>query len=156
MPNFKVSTISTQDVTVAAAEGQSLMEALRDGGFEDIQAFCSGSCSCATCHVIIDADWFAKLPPVSEEESDLLDSIEGASPPRAWLVKFRSAALLRAWRSWCLQPPEVRGAALSIPARGWSLSRRSVTCRDCGGDLNPLTAMLSPRRPSSRTVTIRS
>jgi len=77
MPNFKVSTISTQDVTVAAAEGQSLMEALRDSGFEDIQAFCSGSCSCATCHVIIDAAWFAKLPPVSEEESDLLDSIEG-------------------------------------------------------------------------------
>ncbi|WP_206244781.1 2Fe-2S iron-sulfur cluster-binding protein [Novosphingobium terrae] len=77
MTIFKVSTVKTQDITVTASEGQSLMEALRDSGFEDIQAFCGGGCSCATCHVVISPDWFAKLPPVSDEENDLLDSIEG-------------------------------------------------------------------------------
>ena len=29
--------------------------------------------ACSTCHVIVDADDFARLPPASEEEEDLLD-----------------------------------------------------------------------------------
>ena len=29
--------------------------------------------ACSTCHVIVDAEDFAKLPPASEEEEDLLD-----------------------------------------------------------------------------------
>ncbi|WP_068087568.1 2Fe-2S iron-sulfur cluster-binding protein [Novosphingobium rosa] len=77
MTTFTVSTASTQDISVQATAGQSLMEALRDNGFEDIQAFCGGGCSCATCHVVVNPDWFAKLPPVSDDEQDLLESIEG-------------------------------------------------------------------------------
>jgi ferredoxin len=29
--------------------------------------------ACSTCHVIVDAEDFTKLPPASEEEEDLLD-----------------------------------------------------------------------------------
>jgi len=29
--------------------------------------------ACSTCHVIVEADDFEKLPPASEEEEDLLD-----------------------------------------------------------------------------------
>jgi ferredoxin len=29
--------------------------------------------ACSTCHVIVASDDFAKLPPASEEEEDLLD-----------------------------------------------------------------------------------
>ena len=33
--------------------------------------------ACSTCHVIVDADWFDKLPEASEEEEDMLDFAAG-------------------------------------------------------------------------------
>jgi hypothetical protein len=47
------------------------MEAVRQAGFDELQALCGGSCSCATCHVYIEG---ADLPPMSADEDDLLDS----------------------------------------------------------------------------------
>jgi 2Fe-2S ferredoxin len=32
-----------------------LMEELRNNGFDDLLALCGGCCSCATCHVFIEA-----------------------------------------------------------------------------------------------------
>jgi 2Fe-2S ferredoxin len=49
------------------------MEATRDAGFDELLALCGGCCSCATCHVYVDPAVAASLPPVSEDESDLLD-----------------------------------------------------------------------------------
>lgn len=34
--------------------------------------------ACSTCHVIIDKDWFGKLPKASEDEEDMLDLATGA------------------------------------------------------------------------------
>ena len=65
---------TTQDVS--ATDGVSLMESLRDAGFDDLLALCGGCCSCATCHVHIDDETLAKLPPMSDDENDLLDSSE--------------------------------------------------------------------------------
>jgi 2Fe-2S ferredoxin len=59
---------------VAAESGMSLMEVIRDNGFDELMALCGGSCSCATCHVHIDPAFLTVLPPVSELENDLLDS----------------------------------------------------------------------------------
>ena len=58
--------------------GLSIMEPLReiDGG---IEALCGGMCSCATCHVYIDAAWLDKLSTaqcVSDDELDLLEDTE--------------------------------------------------------------------------------
>lgn len=39
----------------------------------DIEGACEGSLACSTCHVIVDADWFGKLPTASEDEEDMLD-----------------------------------------------------------------------------------
>jgi 2Fe-2S ferredoxin len=55
-------------------EGQemdSLMHILRQN--EEILAMCGGSCSCATCHVILDPEYMAKLRPMSDDEDALLD-----------------------------------------------------------------------------------
>lgn len=60
--------------TVAASVGNSLMEALRDNGLDELLALCGGCCSCATCHVYVDADGPDQLEPMSEDENDLLDS----------------------------------------------------------------------------------
>jgi ferredoxin, 2Fe-2S len=61
---------------VEADEGMSLMEVIRDNGFDELLALCGGCCSCATCHVHVEPSFKDKLPPMSEDENDLLDSSE--------------------------------------------------------------------------------
>jgi ferredoxin, 2Fe-2S len=73
MPKLIVKTRSGDEKVIEAPAGTSLMEALRNQGVDEIQAICGGCCSCATCHVYVDADWFAKLAPVSDVENELLD-----------------------------------------------------------------------------------
>ena len=58
---------------VEADEGMSLMEVIRDNGFDELLALCGGCCSCATCHVYVDPAWTDKLPPVEPMEEDMLD-----------------------------------------------------------------------------------
>ena len=55
-----------------ADAGLSLMEAIRDNGFDDLLALCGGCCSCATCHVYVDAA--LAIDGVSADEDDLLES----------------------------------------------------------------------------------
>ena len=38
-----------------------------------IEGACEGSLACSTCHVIVDADWYAKLADATEDEEDMLD-----------------------------------------------------------------------------------
>lgn len=63
-----------QESQVDAGEGLSLMEVIRDNGFDELLALCGGCCSCATCHVYVDPSFADALPPRSEDEDDLLDS----------------------------------------------------------------------------------
>ena len=55
-----------------AEEGLTFMEIIRDAGL-DIEAACGGCCSCATCHVYIDIEWFAKIPSINDDEESMLD-----------------------------------------------------------------------------------
>jgi ferredoxin, 2Fe-2S len=63
-----------EESTVEAQNGLTLMEAIRDNGFDELLALCGGCCSCATCHVFIEPAFVDQLPPISEDENDLLDS----------------------------------------------------------------------------------
>lgn len=74
MPTIHVTTRTGEQRDVPAETGRSLMENLRDGGIDDILALCGGNCSCATCHVHIAREWLDKMPPMSADEDDLLDS----------------------------------------------------------------------------------
>ena len=56
---------------VEGRDGWSVMEILRDAGF-DIAAECGGACACATCHVYVTDGWFEKLPARSDAELDML------------------------------------------------------------------------------------
>ncbi|VVO58812.1 Ferredoxin-6 [Pseudomonas fluorescens] len=58
---------------VEAQVGLSVMEVIRNNGFDELLALCGGSCSCATCHVYVDQELSASLPQMSEDENDLLD-----------------------------------------------------------------------------------
>ncbi len=74
MPNITVINQSGEETVVAASTGRTLMEVIRDNGFDELLALCGGCCSCATCHVHIDPAFADKLPKLSEDENDLLDS----------------------------------------------------------------------------------
>ena len=61
---------------VDAENGLSLMEVIRDNGFDELLALCGGCCSCATCHVHIDPAFTDRLLKMSADEDDLLDSTD--------------------------------------------------------------------------------
>ena len=74
MPKLIVVNRAGEEKTVEAETGRSVMEAIRDNGFDELLALCGGCCSCATCHIHVDAAFADKLPAISEDENDLLDS----------------------------------------------------------------------------------
>ncbi len=74
MPKLVVVDRAGTEKTVDAGAGLTVMEAIRDNGFDELLALCGGCCSCATCHIHVDADWLGKLPAMSEDENDLLES----------------------------------------------------------------------------------
>ncbi len=62
------------ETEVEGKNGLSVMEIIRDAGFDELLALCGGCCSCATCHIHVDASSVSGLAPMSEDENDLLDS----------------------------------------------------------------------------------
>lgn len=62
----------TLDKEVEAAPGQRLLD-VAWAAREPLEGACEGVMACSTCHVIVDAGDFAKLPEATEEEEDLLD-----------------------------------------------------------------------------------
>jgi 2Fe-2S ferredoxin len=60
-------------------DGWRAMEVIRDWGL-NIKAECGGACSCATCHVWVDEDWYGKLKPASDDEEDLIYSTLDQKP----------------------------------------------------------------------------
>jgi len=62
---------------VEATVGEPLMFALRAQDLVD--ATCSGSCSCATCHLYIEQEWLEKLAPPSEDEEEVIEFLNFGS-----------------------------------------------------------------------------
>ena len=59
--------------TVDIPAGWSIMEGAVRANVPGIDADCGGACACATCHVVVEGEWAAKLPPKSEMEETMLD-----------------------------------------------------------------------------------
>lgn len=74
MPKLIVTNRAGEIAEIEGTEGQSIMEVIRDNGFEELVAMCGGCMSCATCHVYVDPADMARLPDQSEDEDDLLES----------------------------------------------------------------------------------
>jgi len=62
----------TLDKEVDAAPGQRLLD-VAWAAREPLEGACEGVMACSTCHVIVAAEDFERLPAASEEEEDLLD-----------------------------------------------------------------------------------
>ncbi len=74
MPKLTVVNRTGEESTIDVEDGLTVMEAIRDNGFDELLALCGGCCSCATCHVHVDPAFADKLPAMSEDEDDLLES----------------------------------------------------------------------------------
>ena len=57
---------------VDAPAGERLLDVAQADG-QPLEGTCEGQMACSTCHVIIAAGDFDKLPRASEEEEDMLD-----------------------------------------------------------------------------------
>lgn len=57
---------------IDAPVGLSILEVAHQNDI-DLEGACEGSLACSTCHVVVDDDWFDKLPEIKEDEEDMLD-----------------------------------------------------------------------------------
>ncbi|MGB3753677.1 MAG: 2Fe-2S iron-sulfur cluster-binding protein [Parerythrobacter sp.] len=75
-------TFIAPDGSVVEADGDdgaSLLDAAQAAGLP-LEGTCEGQMACSTCHVVVAAEWFAKLAPASEDEEDMLDLAYGVQP----------------------------------------------------------------------------
>ncbi len=72
MPKLIITDRSGQKSTINFDSNFTLMETLRDNGY-DIEASCGGGCACATCHVYINEKWLDKLNTMDDDEESMLD-----------------------------------------------------------------------------------
>jgi 2Fe-2S ferredoxin len=74
MPKLIVTTREGETSEIDVEDGLTVMEAIRDNGFDELLALCGGCCSCATCHVYVEEASDGALSKMSEDEDDLLES----------------------------------------------------------------------------------
>ncbi|GAA0730830.1 2Fe-2S iron-sulfur cluster-binding protein [Sphingomonas japonica] len=63
---------------VDAAAGDRLLDVAQNDG-QPLEGTCEGQMACSTCHVIVAAEDFERLPPASADEEDMLDLAVGAT-----------------------------------------------------------------------------
>lgn len=73
MPSIVFVQPSGDSRTVDAKAGDSVMHASLTQHVAGILGECGGSMTCATCHVYVDPAWVSRLPPMSEQEGEMLD-----------------------------------------------------------------------------------
>ncbi|MEZ5656247.1 MAG: 2Fe-2S iron-sulfur cluster-binding protein [Sphingobium sp.] len=79
MPKVRfISADGEETQEVEAKSGDCLLDVAQAAG-QPLEGTCEGQMACSTCHVVVDADDFAKLPPASEAEEDMLDLAAAAT-----------------------------------------------------------------------------
>lgn len=67
-----VSADGLSTVKVQAAPGARLLDVAQACG-QPLEGTCDGQLACATCHIVVDASDFPRLPPATADEEDMLD-----------------------------------------------------------------------------------
>jgi ferredoxin len=73
-----ISADGSRRQEVDAPAGAILLEVAQAAG-QPLEGTCEGQMACSTCHVIVDADDFARLPRATEDEEDMLDLAAAAT-----------------------------------------------------------------------------
>jgi 2Fe-2S ferredoxin len=72
MPTIHLTRRDGSQQSLEAAAGQSLKDALKASGIDEILALCGGFASCGTCHLHVAECWLDRLPPMRADEEELL------------------------------------------------------------------------------------
>lgn len=108
---MKVRFITSEGNRVDAEgeAGDNLLRVAQAAGMP-LEGTCEGQMACSTCHVVVDQDWFHRLPEASEEEEDMLDL---------------AAGVRRTSRLSCqiILGEELDGLTVAIPAESHDMSR---------------------------------
>ena len=85
MPKITYISPEGEQLVLDVADGTSVMQAAVANGLQGIVAECGGSAMCATCHVYVDPEWQAKLPPMNAVEDEMLESVADERRPTSRL-----------------------------------------------------------------------
>ncbi len=106
---IRFTTAKGENVEAEGDEGRSLLEVAQAAGMP-LEGTCEGQMACSTCHVIIDSEWFGKLPLASDEEEDMLDLAVGVTGTSRLSCQI-------------LLTPELDGLEVQIPAESRDMQR---------------------------------
>lgn len=73
MPDLTFIEADGREHAFEAPDGVSLMHAATGYGVDGIVGECGGQLRCSTCHVFVDEPWRSRLPPMSADESSMLE-----------------------------------------------------------------------------------
>lgn len=73
MPKVYIIDANDGQYEIEVDVGQSVMAAAKENGIDGIVGECGGVCSCSTCHVYVDPEWFEQLPEADDLEESMLD-----------------------------------------------------------------------------------
>ena len=65
---------------VHAVPGQSVMKIAVAHDLPGIVAECGGVLTCATCHVHVPDEWYARFPPAGIAEQEMLEAVDDPQP----------------------------------------------------------------------------
>ena len=86
------------ETVLQGRSGDNVMQLARAAGLP-VLGECNGSLACATCHMVVDPAWSSRLPPVSEEEEAMLDTVFDLSPTSRLSCQLRLSEALDGFRA---------------------------------------------------------
>lgn len=72
MPTINYRQPNQDERKVEVTAGKRVMQSAIAASVDGIVAECGGQAMCATCHVYVDDPWLADLPPIEDEEHEML------------------------------------------------------------------------------------
>ena len=126
-----------RQVTLTGRAGQSLMRAALAAGVDGIAADCGGCLNCATCHVIVDAEWLPRLPAPAADELAMLEMTAAPREPHPGTFHQREKGTYfeRLTKVWLEHAPTQRQQFARVLTFGdWAKENR-FDQRDTGIDL---------------------
>ncbi len=94
MPKITYIAFDGTETVVDAKEGMSVMQTAVNNGVDGIVAECGGACSCATCHMHVEEEWFDKLPEAQNMEKEMLDFVMSPQPTSRLSCQIKVTAQL--------------------------------------------------------------
>jgi 2Fe-2S ferredoxin len=85
MPKVTYISHTGESTTIEASVSTTVMENAVRNGIDGIVAECGGACMCATCHVYVDPAFLDRLPPIGEEQEEMLGSTFAERKPNSRL-----------------------------------------------------------------------